>query len=892
MKKLTIAWFCLFGVAGGCASHSRPAARVDSATRPSGAGSHAVTEAALLPLDQITPVPVLLPGSATTHPAEPSLDSIQLYAQARAAALEGNRAETIRLLKLALQKDPSSYELHEELGTAYLGSGSGNELALETFLDASRIEPNHIVVQLQLGRLYLSRNNLSRAIEHLRLALQTTEYETRPDMAALVNFFLARALQQRGYDTAALEQYDILLARMENGLGGRGNYELYHFLSRPETLYAHAGDLAAKHGHFAQALVDFKKALGYEPSNFDYSARVVRAMLGLGQFNEARNLAAELVRSFRASGPSLDLLKEVFRSQGREKEMVSELRKIHASYPADRSITFALADALASAGQTAQAERILLEAMDSSNAAASVVSRLFDFYTAADQTPKAARLVIEALGRRPEALSDFEPLFVKLGRGMSKNRLRLTDLQGLEVPDWAAASKDYWVSRLAEALDRQSVARSALERAIGDKPPFPPAYRALLSDELERSDWSPAQKNEQSQKLIDRARSGGNSALALELQGLRALKGDEYTRAIDDLRDSIRLGAKSPDTHFALAMALFAAGKSSQGEQALWKVISDFPSYDNAYMTLFRRYLNSGGDEGARQAVRVLQTWLAADPFSPNARLLQVAVFIQTGRSESAEQALLALFADDPENPAVVEQLSGSFAQAGKPGELQHRLEDEIRRHPANRIAAAALIRSYVATNHAADAARVLTDLRSAVAQDPEELYFVSHLYELIDQSNMTEQVLQQVLQLDPRHAPASNDLGYMWADDGKDLDKAEMLIRQAVEVEPDNSAYLDSLGWVLYKRGKFDDARKFLEQAISGGDRPDPVVLDHLGDALYRLDHKDDALRTWRKSLDRLAETPSDRQDLAQLRLQLKQKIQQQEAGRPVTVAPLALGK
>ena len=65
---------------------------------------------------------------------------------------------------------------------------------------------------------------------------------------------------------------------------------------------------------------------------------------------------------------------------------------------------------------------------------------------------------------------------------------------------------------------------------------------------------------------------------------------------------------------------------------------------------------------------------------------------------------------------------------------------------------------------------------------------------------------------MDPRHAAASNDLGYTWADEGKNLDGAERLVRVAVDAEPDNQSFLDSLGWVLYKRSKFSEAQTYFE--------------------------------------------------------------------------------
>ena len=71
------------------------------------------------------------------------------------------------------------------------------------------------------------------------------------------------------------------------------------------------------------------------------------------------------------------------------------------------------------------------------------------------------------------------------------------------------------------------------------------------------------------------------------------------------------------------------------------------------------------------------------------------------------------------------------------------------------------------------------------------------------------EAELEALLQLDPEEAGVNNDLGYLYADQGKNLEKAEAMIRKAVQEEPDPAAYLDSLGWVLFKRGRFKEARR-----------------------------------------------------------------------------------
>ena len=77
------------------------------------------------------------------------------------------------------------------------------------------------------------------------------------------------------------------------------------------------------------------------------------------------------------------------------------------------------------------------------------------------------------------------------------------------------------------------------------------------------------------------------------------------------------------------------------------------------------------------------------------------------------------------------------------------------------------------------------------------------------------EAELEILFQKTPDDPGLNNDLGYLYAEQGKNLEKAESMIRKAVQEEPDKPAYLDSLGWVLFKRGKVKEALEPLQKAV-----------------------------------------------------------------------------
>ncbi|HEY0008274.1 MAG TPA: tetratricopeptide repeat protein, partial [Tepidisphaeraceae bacterium] len=164
------------------------------------------------------------------------------------------------------------------------------------------------------------------------------------------------------------------------------------------------------------------------------------------------------------------------------------------------------------------------------------------------------------------------------------------------------------------------------------------------------------------------------------------------------------------------------------------------------------------------------------------------------------------------------------------------------------------------------------------------QLYQIAALMTQLGETAASERILRRSHELDPNHPATCNDLGYMLADEGRELDFAEKLLWRAVGAEPDNPAYVDSLGWLLYKRGKFAEASQYLEQAVQASEPPDAVVLDHAGDAAHRVGQIDRAKQHWKQAVDMLRQrTGHD----PQLRLRVEQKLRQLETGADVGVAP-----
>ncbi len=129
--------------------------------------------------------------------------------------------------------------------------------------------------------------------------------------------------------------------------------------------------------------------------------------------------------------------------------------------------------------------------------------------------------------------------------------------------------------------------------------------------------------------------------------------------------------------------------------------------------------------------------------------------------------------------------------------------------------------------------------------------FSLSAIYVHIENFDKGEKILEDILEKDPENTQANNDLGYLWADRGKNLERSKLMIEKALAAEPDNAAYLDSMGWVQFRLGIYSDAKEHLLKAVKDPKRQDATIWDHLGDVYEKLGDREQAVQAWVKALE-----------------------------------------
>ena len=143
-------------------------------------------------------------------------------------------------------------------------------------------------------------------------------------------------------------------------------------------------------------------------------------------------------------------------------------------------------------------------------------------------------------------------------------------------------------------------------------------------------------------------------------------------------------------------------------------------------------------------------------------------------------------------------------------------------------------------------------NMRKAIEINPnkDSYYFeLGALQEKAGEFKAAIRNMEQAIEINPMHSNAHNFLGYMYAIDGTNLDKALDHLKKALSIQPRNGYFLDSLGWIYYKKGEPQRALHEIKRAMVYTS-PDPVLYDHLGDVQFSLKNYREARGAWKTSL------------------------------------------
>jgi tetratricopeptide (TPR) repeat protein len=577
------------------------------------------------------------------------------------------------------------------------------------------------------------------------------------------------------------------------------------------------------------------------------------------------------------------LLAKLAAEEGRYDEALARIDRVIEKNPGSAVLLYERAMMLIDAGKVDRAATELREVVTKSPEfydANRVLGRILLDRAGADR-PKieeALRFLQAAYKANPDDLSSgvtVTQILRSLGRNDEAERILASMVE--RAPDQRSLNFNY--AQVLGAMGRGNESKQYLERTVAIDPTFGPAVMQLLDIYQQGSEWrkaaeiiepmvadDPTSVELRRQQAYFYLRAGDARAARDRFQALVAADPKDarslfyLAESLNDLEqyaESEKIfrqlltadAAKDPDLMASFALSLAGQKKWDEASRAFTQLLGVAELPDNL-ATLARTQLafidvQKGNYAAAVETAK--NVFIFRD--RPNAQAINIALEALKKENKTAEavtllEPLVTKFADDPFlNARYVEALT----RAGKTAQAREHAMTQARRGTRNAIAIA---EAYVSSG---DSPAGIALMRSAIAAKPDDLdlqFQLGSLLERADDRKGSEAVFLKILEQKPDHAPTLNYLGYMWAESGQNLQRAEEMLTRAVGQDPDNGAYLDSLGWVYFRLGNLELAEKYLTSATSLLPH-DATVHEHLGDVLAKRGDMQRALQSYRTAID-----------------------------------------
>lgn len=706
----------------------------------------------------------------------------------------------------------------------------------------------------------LKENKPDAAIIELRSAIQLN-----PKMAK-AHFELANIELQRGAPQIAFQEY-VATTRAD---------------SKHREAQIMVGEMLTRAGNFSEAKGQAQLILSNWPDEKVGTLLLAESSFGLQDYKEAQELVDEVLAADPNNTRALADLAYLQLQQRKVPEAEATFRRAWELNPKETSAVMALSNVYELTGNLQNAESVLQEAVRQNQGEIPFELLLATFYVRHQRFTDAEPLFKE-IAEKGKSQAEYRNLLADFYMGWNRPKeaeaeyKRLIDGNNKDWQSWqglaAAYLSDGQYDQANEAIERvlknnrkdwQAVAlkgklllaRGNTAEAIVELQKSHKANpgSAEISMDLANAYIAAGKLQEAQTALQDVLKADANNSQAINTLASIQLSQTHVDIALEQLSKEAAarpdaLGtrlllaqahmskgdfpAAEADLKIALPMATTPAAKGAvlQSEAALKFLEKRYPEAVKlagealdarprsaiALSTLGASYVNQKQPD---QAIQAIQARLGATPdwiegLQVLARLAQ-----QTGRLAVAEVAFSKALAIDPKSTTALIGLGDTYFLGQKFDQAQPQYEK----------------------------AAALKDSSRSYA-----LYRIGQIYERKGDFAKAESSYENSVSADPDNVLAKNNLAWLYAEHGGNVDVALKLAEEAREKAPNEPGIGDTLGWIYVKKGSYEAAVENLKDSAAK-DPNNPSYLYHLGMAYYKMGRNAEA----RKELEAALKMPN----------------------------------
>ncbi len=700
-----------------------------------------------------------------------------------------------------------------ENGNKYFGSGKYKEASI-MYRNALKKDPRNGDAYFRLGQCDLRLGQPSAAVRSLRRAV-----ELMPDNLdahlTLADLYLMAVTYNPNSSKGVLPDIEELAKKVEKK-------DVYHG-HRLNGLY-----LLLKNQP-KEAIERLEKANQMKPLEPSVALFLMRALAVDKRNAEAETLAKQLIEKHKNLFAAYNFLYVSYVSSNRLDDAEAILKLRNVNNPSDEPGVLQLAQFYGASRREAEMkstlERLISDTKTFPGAYRSVgdfyfrnrdLAKAIEYFNAGKKANPAQsgafdKRIAEAYinqGKGDEALKLLEGVIKQDSKDSDAIAMRaslmlrggkpeqvqsaISDLQGVvrSSPKNFVARYDLGRALLAKGDVEQ--ARQAFEEAIKQRGDYLPPRLALAHLYFRKGEHAKAVQTADAVLAMD---PGNLPARLVRSAALTSMR--DFGRARESIQESIKLFPNALEAQLQLAVVNMGEKKFKEAEDGFRKLYDKNPKDLRSLFGLTECYL---AQQKPAQALELIQKESAKDPGRDELTLALANVAARTGKTDLAIEQFEKLAAKRPDDAFLHTRMGEIYRRAGKMDVSIGHLRKAIQLAPNQPAPKLQLAMQLDEQGQRAEARRLYEDL----------------------------------LKAQPNNVIVLNNLAYMMAETGSELDQALTLAQRAKQTMPNEINVADTLGWIYIKKNLSDNAIDIYRDLTRRA--PDRSTFHyHLGMALFQ---------------------------------------------------------
>lgn len=379
----------------------------------------------------------------------------------------------------------------------------------------------------------------------------------------------------------------------------------------------------------------------------------------------------------------------------------------------------------------------------------------------------------------------------------------------------------YFTARLSLARRNAAEAIPQLQSIIKDKPDLIAARHHLGLALLSIGDTAQAR-----QVLTDALREAPSSwDIRTSLAAVHLTEGT-YDLAIESAQLALRDNSRNVRAAIILGDAYLRKGETAKAKQVFEAIIKALPQEPSSH---YRLGIIARMNRNDAEALAHFEEALSTSPHAIEPLVMIAASKTAQGKSAEARDRVMQQLTLSPNNPFMYNLLGEQWALAKEPAKAEAAFKKAMEINDALPAPYLNLAGLYLRTQKIDQAAQ---EYETALTKNPKLLSAQMMLGLIAENKKDLPKAMsryEDVLKINPKFAPAANNLAWLMMEQGKNSDVALSYAHTAREQSPQDPNIADTLGWIYYRKGIYLKSLSLLKEAVDKLPE-NPTVQYHYG--------------------------------------------------------------